>query len=558
MTAVSSAPGSAPSRSNLHRITGRTASRLLRLPPRTTDFSVTRVAVPMRDGVELIADHYAPATADPAGTLLVRCPYGRRFPIAALYAGVYAARGYHVVFQSVRGTFGSGGEFDPMVNEIADGADTAQWLRDQPWFTGSFATIGLSYLGFTQWALLTDPPPEMTAAVVIVGPHDVSGPRWGTGSFALDDFLGWSHLVANQEDRNRARALLRQLRARRALARATSGLPAGESGRALLGAGAPWWESWLDHPQADDPFWTSLNLGRALDRTEIPVLLIGGWQDVFLEQTLVQYQRLHERDVAVGLTVGPWTHTHLMTKAVPTVIRESLDWLGTHLGGRAGARRQPVRVFVNGSDWIDLPHWPPTMPEQVRYLQPGGRLGDAVPPDTAAPSTFTYHPAHPTPTVGGRVLSPAGGYRKDDSLAQRPDVLCFTGDALPTDLYVAGSPVVELAHSCDNPHNDLFVRLSEVDAKGRSRNVSDGYVASAADSGTVRVELDGVAHRFRAGSRIRVLVAGGSHPRFARNLGTGEPLGTGRRLVPATHTVHLGDGASRLLLPADQRPPSAD
>ena len=49
-----------------------------------------------------------------------------------------------------------------------------------------------------------------------------------------------------------------------------------------------------------------------------------------------------------------------------------------------------------------------------------------------------------------------------------------------------------------------------------------------------------VAHRFRAGSRIRVLVAGGSHPRFARNLGTGEPLSTGSRLRPATHTVHLG------------------
>ncbi len=75
-------------------------------------------------------------------------------------------------------------------------------------------------------------------------------------------------------------------------------------------------------------------------------------------------------------------------------------------------------------------------------------------------------------------------------------------------------------------------------------------------SGTVRVELDAVAHRFRAGSRIRVLVAGGSHPRFARNLGTGESLNTGRRLRAAIHSVHLGDGASRLLLPAGPRLPS--
>src|SRR5262245_24064642 len=142
-------------------------SSVLQLPPPITDFDVEhRVRVPMRDGVELIANHYSPRTDKPAGTLLVRAPYGRGFPFSALFGAVYAARGYHVLFQSVRGTFGSGGQFDPMVNEIPDGADTVAWLREQPWFTGPFATIGLSYLGFTQWALLADPPPEMKAAVI--------------------------------------------------------------------------------------------------------------------------------------------------------------------------------------------------------------------------------------------------------------------------------------------------------------------------------------------------------------------------------------------------------
>ena len=96
----------------------------------------------MRDGVELVADHYRPLTSNPAGTLLVRGPYGRRYPVSVLFGAVYASRGYHVIVQSVRGTFGSGGDFDPFRHEIADGADTAAWLRDQPWFTGTFATIG--------------------------------------------------------------------------------------------------------------------------------------------------------------------------------------------------------------------------------------------------------------------------------------------------------------------------------------------------------------------------------------------------------------------------------
>jgi putative CocE/NonD family hydrolase len=511
----------------------------------------------MRDGVELIADHYEPVTSTPAGTLLVRGPYGRGWPFSVLFAGVYALRGYHVVLQSVRGTFGSGGEFTPMVHEMADGADTVAWLRDRPWFTGSFATIGPSYLGFTQWAVLADPPPELKAAIITVGPHDLSASSWGTGSFSLHDFLGWSDLVAHQEDPARLQAAIRQLRARRMVTRAANGLPLGEAGRALLGAGAPWYESWLAHPEPNDPFWDALRFTEALERVDIPILLISGWQDLFLEQTLAQYQHLHRRGVPVALTVGPWTHAQLMTKAAPTMIHESLDWLGTHLGGEPSAGRSPVRIFINGHGWIELTDWPPAVPAQEFYLQRAGGLDAAPPAQDAPPSTFTYHPAHPTPTVGGRLLSPDGGYRNDLRLARRADVLTFTGDPLPNDLYVVGTPVVELAHSCDNPYNDLFVRVSEVDAKGRSRNVTDGFRRLTTPSGTVRIELDAVGHRFAAGSRIRLVVAGGSHPRFARNLGTDEPPLTGREMATATHTVHHGDrGVSRLVLPAGPRPPS--
>ncbi|GJF09563.1 hydrolase [Mycolicibacterium cyprinidarum] len=560
MSAVAEAATTSRTQPGIARFTGRALSGALGLPPSTNDFVVDRrLRVPMRDGVDLLADHYVPQTKAPAGTLLVRAPYGRGFPFTALFGAVYAARGYHVIFQSVRGTFGSGGEFDPFVHEVDDGADTAAWLRDQPWFTGSFATVGLSYLGYTQWAMLTDPPPEMKAAVITVGPHDVSGPRWGTGSFGLNDFLGWSDLISHQEDPRRLRVLLRQARAQRMVTRASLGLPLGESSRALLGEGAPWFESWLEHPGADDPFWRRVHLGDALDRADIPVLLLTGWQDLFVDQTLEQYRRLRDRGVDTAVTVGPWTHSQMMTKAAPTVIRETLDWLGTHLAGAPAQRRSPVRIHVDGSvdevGWLDLADWPPAMPEQVLYLQPAGRLTE-VAPDAGGSATFVYNPADPTPTVGGRLLSPIGGYRDDTVLARRADVLTFTGNPLSADLYVLGTPVLELSHSCANPHNDLFVRISQVDEHGRSRNVSDGYLASVPDSATVRIELDAVAHAFPAGARIRVLVAGGSHPRFVRNLGTGEPTGSGTSLATARHTVSLGE-ASRLILPADRQPPTA-
>ncbi|CRH15530.1 hydrolase [Mycobacterium tuberculosis] len=425
-----------PERPKLRALTGRVGGQalggLLGLPRATTRYTVGHVRVPMRDGVQLVADHYAPATSQPVGTLLVRGPYGRRFPFSLVFARIYAARGYHVVLQSVRGTFGSGGVFEPMVNEAADGADTVAWLREQPWFTGRFGTIGLPYLGFTQWALLHDPPPELAAAVITVGPHDFRASVWGTGSFTVNDFLGWSDLVSHQEDPGRIRAGIRQLTAPRRVARTAATLPLGESARTLLGTGAPWFESWVEHTDRDDPFWDRLRFPAALDRVQVPVLLVGGWQDIFLRQTLQQYRHLRDRGVHVALTVGPWTHTQMLTKGLATGARESLDWLDAHLGRAPALRPSPVRV-------------------------------------------------------------------------------------------------------------------SEVDAKGRSRNVSDGYRRLGDAPELVRVELDAIAHRFRADSRIRVLIAGSWFPRYARNLGTPEPILTGRQLKPATHAVHFG--RSRLLLP---------
>jgi putative CocE/NonD family hydrolase len=535
----------------------RSVSRVLRLPAPSTGYRVHRgLPVPMRDGVTLRADHYAPDTDRPLGTILVRGPYGRAFPFSIIYARVYAARGYHVVFQSVRGTFGSGGEFVPMVHEVEDAADTVAWLREQTWFTGTFGTIGLSYLGFTQWALLADPPPELAAAVVTVGPHDLHMSSWGSGAFALNDFLGWSDMVANQET-SALNRLKFQLRARRRLTGAVSGVPLGEAGRSLLGQGSPWYESWVEHPDADDPFWERMRMTAALDRCAVPVLLLSGWQDIFVDQTIAQYRQLRDRGVDVAMTIGPWTHEQMVTKAAGSTAAETLEWLGAHLARSTGGqeRPDPVRVYITGRSrpgWVGVPDWPPATSGQRFYLQPGGRLGAEAPQPAAAPSVFRFDPADPTPTVGGRLLTRDSGYREDTGLALRDDVLSFTSAALQAPLCVCGHPVVELAYETDNPDFDVFVRLSEVDAQGRSRNVSDGFGRfHSAPDGPIRLELDPVAHRFSTGSRLRVLVAGGCHPRFARNLGTGEPAITGRAMRASTHSVRHGD-CSTLTLPVGE------
>jgi uncharacterized protein len=245
--------------------------------------------------------------------------------------------------------------------------------------------------------------------------------------------------------------------------------------------------------------------------------------------------------------MGPWTHTQLLFAGLPTIARETQDWLDTHLAGRpATARSGRFRFHVANEGWRELPDWPPTTTDRAMYLQPGGGLADTA-PTAGSSASFRYDPADPTPTIGGRLLSPDGGYRDDTALADRRDVLSFTSDTLTKDLVVHGNPVAELAHSSDNPYVDIFVRVSEVDAKGRSRNVSDAFRRLTEATDHVRLELDAISHRFRAGTRIRVLIAGGCHPRFDRNLGNGEPSSTGSQLASSTHEVHFG--TSRIVLP---------
>ncbi|MGI9125351.1 MAG: CocE/NonD family hydrolase, partial [Mycobacterium sp.] len=390
---------------------------------------------------------------------------------------------------------------------------------------------------------------------ISVGPHDFHESSWGTGSFALNDFLSWSDMMAHQ-GRGTLHRLGFQFRSARRLAGAVADVPLGAAGRSLLGERSRWYESWIEHPDADDPFWDSMRMNHALDNCGVPVLLLSGWQDIFIDQTITQYRHLRDRGMDVAMTVGPWTHDQMVTKATGATAAETLQWLGSHLAGSQNVprREQPVRVFVTGArnGWVDLPDWPPATAPHTFYLQPYRRLGVSVPPARTPASTFRYDPADPTPTVGGRLLTRNSGYTEDTALARRTDVLTFTGAPLTEEICVCGNPVLELDYASDNPHFDVFFRISEVDARGRSRNVSDGYRRfSAHPDAPIRLELDPVAHRFGKGSRIRVLVGGGSHPRFARNMGTGEPAITGRSMRPSVHTVRYGE-SSRLTLPSGE------
>jgi putative CocE/NonD family hydrolase len=291
--------------------------------------------------------------------------------------------------------------------------------------------------------------------------------------------------------------------------------------------------------------------------------MVTGWWDVFAAAQLTDYARLRAAGVPARLTVGPWMHG--APGEMREILRTDVPWLDHHLRGAPAPAGPPVRLFLQGAGtWLESESWPPAGVRTVHHhLRAGGELTEQPEDGEAAPSTFTYDPADPTPTVGGPLLERPGKQADNRAVEARDDVLVFTGPALDRDVDVVGHVRARVHVRPDLEHADLFVRLCDVDREGVSRNVVDGIrrldprtvpaddVAVGEDGVlAVDVELFPTAYRVRAGHRLRLQVAGGAFPRFARNLGTAEPFATAATGRPCRFRVfHDAAHPSRLELP---------
>jgi uncharacterized protein len=533
------------------KLTSHLLQRLMKLdPPQTRDVVVEHdLRVPMSDGVELLADRWAPRSRrDGLPTALVRSPYGRRGLIGVGVAQPLAERGYQVLIQSTRGTFGSGGVFDPMRQEREDGMATLEWVVKQPWFGDSIVLLGGSYLGYVQWAVADRLPPQVKAMIPQVTESALTLEFLRRDGLSLETPFGWGIQVDGQERRF---ALLRQLVGGRRKRRALASLPLARAAAAITGHDVDYVRDILTH-DADAPRWAGLSHRDRLAEVTVPVSSIGGWYDIFLPGQLRDFEILQEAGRPARLTVGPWTHLTPDT----TPVREALEFGLAHARGLEPPERAPVRLYVMGQGaWRDFDEWPPHGYAPQRFhLHPGGALS-TEPPAESPPDRYRYDPADPTPAVGGVRMVRDSGRVDNTSLEARPDVLTYTTDALEEDVEVVGEVGAEIWFRSSRPYADVFVRICDVDPRGRSYNVCDGLVSlTGADELTrATVTLWPTAYRFLRGHRIRVQVSSGAFPRFARNPGTGDPHATATTLVAAAQTVHHDPAhPSAVLLPVKE------
>jgi putative CocE/NonD family hydrolase len=518
----------------------------------------------MDDGTMLLADRWTPRAAVAGGrpTVLVRSPYGRRQFVGVLFGRLLAERGLQVVIQSVRGTFGSGGEFSPF-DERADGLATLRWLRAQPWHSGPIGTLGPSYLGFVQWAIAAEAGDDLAAMSIQVSASQFHGQTYAGSSVSLENVASWMVIIAEQE---RRLGFLSMGRALRGLGGLMAQLPLADLDERATGAPVAWFREAFASPGRDDPYWAARDHSAAVTNVSAPVQFVGGWYDILLPWMLDDFEALQAAGRAPQLLIGPWSHT--APGLVGAAEREGLAWLRAHLlGDDRLVRSSQVRLMVTGEPagggWRDLPAWPPPEAGELSlYLGEGATLGQTPPGgDSSDEDRYRYDPADPTPSLGGPVLLSRSPVVDNAALEARSDVLTYTAPVLTRTLEAIGHVSVTLWVRAGEPYFDVFARVCDVDAGGVSRNVCDALTGVApgrceqADDGTWRVSfrLWPMAHRFAAGHRIRLQVSSGAHPRYARNPGTGEDpaLATAESMRPVDITVlHDAEHPSALMLPA--------
>lgn len=514
--------------------------------------------VPLSDGVVLLADLYrAPGPLRPRPTVLMRTPYGRD-GLGSIIGSLLARRGFQVLVQSTRGTFGSGGQFRPFLHESSDGLDTLAWVRGQSWCDGRVSMVGPSYVGHTQWAVAPYADPGLCSMNADITASEFTSTFYPGGAPGLLNLATWVNQIGRQERIGAVTGFLATPVFSRRKRRAVTSQPLQAADVALTGAPVVFWRDFVEHAEQPREFWAPAEHDGFDAAAMPPVCMVTGWWDLFLDRQLVDFTALQRGGATARITIGPWTHGD--RGSLSTIAHEMVHWLGVHLHGGEHDERAPVRVYVQHADrWTDLPCWPPPEARPTEwYLDADGGLGPDRPAGTPPPSRFVYDPADPTPTVGGPMLQPPSKQLDNRAVEARDDVRVWTGPPLESDLDLLGPVSAVVYVRTGTGIGDVFVRLCDSGPDGTSMNITDAMhrlvpdrEATAPDGTTVvRMTLSPTGYRVRAGHRLRVQVAGAAFPRFARNPGTGERTATavgGERI--SYEILHDSEHPSHVVLP---------
>lgn len=491
------------------------------------DYIKREEMIPMRDGTKLKTIILIPKGVTHAPMLLTRTPYNSservtRFESPHLAAVVpqmddtAVAAGYIIVFQDVRGKYGSEGDYvmtrplrgslnPTAVDHSTDTYDTIDWLvKNVPESNGRVGTIGGSYEGFTALMSTIGAHPALKVAVPFAPMVDgwIGDDWFHNGAFRQDGAVDYVY----EQEATRANGEKWWAGYRDTydeyLRAGSAGAMAASRGLEPLG----FWRTLAAHP-AYDSFWQEQAVDRimAKEPLTVPMLIVSGLfdqEDIYGGPAL--YKALAPRDRKgniVHLVLGPWNHGQgrregrgigaiqfegdTATWFRRTIMQPFLDY---YLKDGPKPDTPRVLVYETGADvWHRYDAWPRACAngcaEHARnlYLLAGSRLGFEPPAadkgaratETNGDGTFDEYvsdPAKPVPYRERPTLnvdapdSTWGEWLVDDQrhAGSRPDVLVYETEPLNKPLRVAGEPMARLFASTSGSDSDWVVKIIDV------------------------------------------------------------------------------------------------
>jgi uncharacterized protein len=481
------------------------------------DYVKREVMIPMRDGVKLKTFILIPKGAKNAPMLLTRTPYDAgnrilRFNSPHMIAAVpqmndtAVQAGYIVVFQDVRGKYGSEGDYvmtralhgpvnPTAVDHATDCYDTIEWLvKNVPESNGRVGTFGGSYEGFTAVMSLVRPHPALKVAVPFAPMIDGwMGDDWfHNGAFRQLATLEYTH---NQQA------------ARKADHKWWSGeydaydtfLRAGSAGALARARGLDqlgFWRALAEHTSYDW-WWQSQAVDKLLaqERITVPTMIVGGLfdqEDIYGAPALFKAIAPQDpRGERLHLVLGPWNHGQGRREGRAlgaiqfegdtagwfrrTVMQPFLDH---YLKDAPRPATPRVLAYETGAnEWRKYASWPQVCSDgcakksRSLFLLSGGRLAFDAPAagserydeyisDPAKPVTYRERPTLPT----GAENSGWGEWLVDDQrfAGSRTDVLVYQTEPLREAVRLAGEPIANLFASTSGTDSDWVVKIIDV------------------------------------------------------------------------------------------------
>lgn len=564
-------------------------------------FERREVMIPMRDGVRLYTEIFAPkARAEPLPFLMVRTPYNAKNIQNNLRKGYsdLTSDGYIWVFQDIRGKYASEGEFvmirpprsgTQRIDEATDAFDTIEWLlRNVQGHNGRAGMMGVSYPGWLTVMAMLDPHPALRTVSPQASPDDMylGDDFHHNGAFRLSyGFEYVTRLESGKENKpfefDRFDVFDWYLRL---------GTLANVK-RKLLADRYPTWNDFIEHPNFDE-FWKRRKATTHLKDVRVPALHVAGWwdQEDFYGPITI-YRKLEENDRQGWnyLVTGPWNHGGWMNGSGESLgpirfgsktaehfrARILAPWFAYWLKDKGKLDLPEALHFRAGSnEWVRHSAWPPKEKTEIRklFFHPQGLLSfDAPQAAAAASDSYVSDPSHPVPYRVRPILPVYGEgstwsrWLTDDQRHAhlRPDVLSWQTAELTEPLNLSGEITAKLFASTTGTDADWVVKLIDVYPEKYTEDRSmGGYQLMVANEvfrgryhrgfdkpqplkpGEVTpftIDLHTQDYQFRKGHRIMVQVQSTWFPLIDRN-----PQryvanifeAKDSDFIPATHQIH--------------------